>query len=90
MKLTFNEKGSKQYEAQDEQIDSVFESVKADIMAICDKYKDNNKDLIVAVCTIGIMSDNAKQTLLNQYGTDRIIEALEAKECFEGITVEGE
>jgi len=80
MIVTFDDKPNKKYEAQDDHVDEIFESIKTQMIAICDKYKNNDRDLIIAVSTMGIMSDIAKNTLRKQYDSDKIIEILQANE----------
>jgi hypothetical protein len=80
MIITFGEKENKQYEVQDEHVETIFDDVKNEVNKILEKYMDNNRDLLITLSSLGSIYNSLNQRIINDFGADQIIETLQAKE----------
>jgi len=78
MIVTFDETG-KEYEIQNDEVDTIFELVKDKIQDIYNIFT-NDKDVLIAVIASGCIVEDMIQMLSNQYGADYIIKTIDAKE----------
>jgi C-terminal processing protease CtpA/Prc len=74
MIVTFEEKNSEQYEVQNEHVENIFNSIKDEITTVLEKYKNSNKDLLIALMSIEGIVKELNQRMSNEYGADKIIE----------------
>jgi hypothetical protein len=79
MVVTFEEKNNQKYEIDNKDTDKIFEDVKADVLEMLKKYKNDDIDLITTVLSLGCVANELKQSLSNRYGADKIINVTNAK-----------
>jgi hypothetical protein len=80
MIVTFEEKENKQYEVQDEHVEAIFENVRNEIDNIVLQYENNSRNIIITILSLNSISKSLMQRLSNDFGADKLIETLKAKE----------
>ena len=79
MFIAFEEKDFKTYEVQNDLADEIFKTVKNKLYEIYESYT-NNKEVCIAVVASSCVANAAEQFISDTYGTDQLIEILDAKE----------
>ena len=80
MIITFNELNRKQYEIQNKDVDDIYEDAKTAIINVLAKYHKTNKDLFTVIFAFNSISSSMCQALSDEYGANKIIEAIGATE----------
>ena len=73
MKITFEEKADEQYEVQSKHVNDIFESIKQDVFNAIAKYKNSERDTLIATMAASSVISSFKQILIDEYGADYII-----------------